>query len=115
MQAEWTLVAPELLFAEVSNSLWAMCRRGDISREDFCEAVDVLKGAPISVPFSMRQLAASAGRLAVDLDHPVCDCFYLALAIEEPYPVMTADLRFHDKVRDHPYLSVRIWHVAQIT
>ncbi len=26
----------------------------------------------------MRQLAAAATRLAVDLDHPLYDCFYLA-------------------------------------
>ncbi len=60
----------------------------------------------------MRQLAAAAGRLAMDLDHPVYDCFYLALAIQEQYPVITADTRFHDKVRVHPYLSDRVRHVA---
>jgi predicted nucleic acid-binding protein len=44
----------------------------------------------------------------------VYDCFYLALAILEQYPVVTADGRFHDKVRGHPYLSDRIVHVAQV-
>ena len=38
---------------------------------------------------------------------------YLALAIQTQYPVVTADQRFHDKVRGHPYLSDRIVHVAQ--
>ena len=109
------LVAPELVFAEAANALWALCRRGDISRADFAEAVDVLKGAPIALPASMRQLAASAGRLAIDLDHPVYDCFYLALAVQEQYPVITADSRFHDKVRRHPYLSDHIRHVAQVS
>ena len=73
-----------------------------------------LKAAPIGVPFSMRQLAASAVRLAVDLDHPVYDCFYLALAIQEQYPVVTADARFHGKVSRHPYLADRITHVASL-
>ncbi len=50
----------------------------------------------------------------MDLDHPVYDCFYLALAIQEQYPVITADARFHDKVRGHPYLSDRIRHVANV-
>jgi predicted nucleic acid-binding protein len=86
LDRELTLVAPELLFAEAANALWAMCRRGDIAQADFAEAVDVLKAAPIAVPVSMRELAASAARLATDLDHPAYDCFYLALACSNNIP-----------------------------
>ena len=110
-----TLIAPELLYAEVSNALWAMRRRGDIGEEDFVDATDALKVAPVSVPFSMRQLVASASRLAADLDHPVYDCFYLALAVHEQYPVVTADLRFHRKVSSHPYLSDRVTYITGLT
>lgn len=109
-----TLVAPDLLFAEVSNALWALQRRGGLTLDDLAEAIEVLKSAPIAFPVSMRRLAASAMRLAVDLGHPAYDCFYLALAVHEQYPVITADTRFHDKVRKHPYLSDRIVHVADI-
>ena len=38
----------------------------------------------------------------------------LALAVQEQYPVVTADARFHEKVRGHPYLSDRITHVAAL-
>ncbi len=115
LEAETTLIAPELLFAEVSNALWAMRRRGDIDSADLADAIDALRVSPVAVPFSMRQLAAAAARLAVDLDHPVYDCFYLALAVQEQYPVITADARFHRKVRKHPYLSDRIMHLASLT
>ena len=108
-----TLIAPALVFAEASNALWAMHRRGDISRDELAEATDVLKSAPVAVPVSMRRLAASAVRLAVDLGHPAYDCYYLALAMQEQHPVITADTRFFDRVREHPYLSDRIVHVAQ--
>ena len=108
------LIAPALLFADVSNALWAMHRRGDISGEDLAEAVDVLRAAPVAVPLSVCQLASAATRLAVDLDHPVHDCLYLALAMQVQYPVITADTRFHDKVRAHPYLHDRIVHVARV-
>lgn len=114
LEAEAALIAPELLFAEVCNALWAMHRRGDIGGEDLAEATDALRAAPVGVPFSMRQLAASSARLAIDLDHPVYDCFYLALAVQEQYPVVTADARFHEKVRSHPYLSDRIVHLAAL-
>ena len=109
-----TLAAPELVFAEAANALWAMRRRGDISPADMAAAVDVLKAAPITVPLSMPRLAAAATRLAADIDHPAYDCFYLALAIQTGYPVATADMRFHDKVRAHPYLSDRVLHLANI-
>jgi predicted nucleic acid-binding protein len=109
-----TLVAPELLFAEAANALWVICRRGDITKADFAEAVDVLKAAPIAVPVSMRELASPAARLATDLGHPAYDCFYLALAMQEQYPVVTADQRFYDIVRKHPDLSDRVVHVASL-
>ena len=109
-----TLVAPELMFAEVVNALWTMRRRGDITAEDLGEAVDALKAAPVAIPFSMAQLAAAAAQLAIDIGHPAYDCFYLALAIQTGYPVVTADIRVHDKVRAHPYLSDRIRHIAQL-
>ena len=108
-----TLIAPELVFAEASNALWAMHRRGDLTRDDLTDATDLLRSAPISVPVSMRRLAAGAVRLAVDLGHPAYDCYYLALAMQEQYPVVTADTRFHDRVREHPYLSDRLVHVAR--
>jgi hypothetical protein len=41
-----TCVAPDLLFAEAGNALWAMCRRGDFGKEDYAEALEVLRGAP---------------------------------------------------------------------
>ena len=107
-----TCVAPALVFAEVANALWAMRRRRDIAADDLTEAVNTLQAAPLSVPVSMLHLSAAASRLATDLDHPVYDCFYLALAVQTQYPMVTADVRFHDRVRSHPYLADRIVHVA---
>jgi predicted nucleic acid-binding protein len=99
------LAAPELIYAEAANALWAIARRGQIGAADVREALDLLADAPLMVPSSMRQLMAAAARLAVDLDHPVYDCLYLALALQEQRPVITADLRFHRVVRAHPYLA----------
>ena len=115
LDARLTLQAPELLFAEVANALWAMHRRGDIDGNALTDAIDLLRAAPIVTPLPMRQLAAAATRLATDLRHPVYDCFYLALAVHEQHPVVTADTRFYDTVRRHPYLSDRVVHVANLT
>jgi predicted nucleic acid-binding protein len=112
LSGEATLVAPALVFAEATNALWALRRRGDIAVDDMADAVHALKSAPIATPVAMSGLAAAAARLAIDLDHPAYDCFYLALAIQTQYPLVTADARFQDKVRRHPYLAESVLHVA---
>lgn len=112
LKSDATLVAPALVFAEAANALWAIRRRGDIDVDDMTDAVHALWVAPIATPVSMSRLTPAAARLAADLDHPTYDCFYLALAIQTQYPVVTADTRFHDKVRSHPYLAESILHVA---
>lgn len=107
-----TLLAPDLLFAEATSALAAKHRAGEIEAEQLADAVALLRSAPVATPLSMRRLAASSARLARDLAHPVYDCFYLALAIHENYPVVTADNRFCGKVRRHPYLADRVVHLA---
>jgi predicted nucleic acid-binding protein len=81
------------------------CSSGRIGAADVREALDLLADAPLTVPSSMRQLMAAAARLAADLDHPVYDCLYLALALQEQRPVITADRRFYEVVQGHPYLA----------
>ncbi|MCY3966633.1 MAG: type II toxin-antitoxin system VapC family toxin [Acidobacteria bacterium] len=114
LEGNATLLAPELLFAEATNALWAMCRRGDIGREDLAGAVALLRRAPVATPVPMRQLASAASQLSMDLEHPTYDCFYLALALQERYPVVTADMRFLDRVQGHPYLADSIRHIGDI-
>lgn len=106
-------IALSLVFAEAVNAVWAMHQRGDISGQDLSDAVDTLLAAPITLPVSMPQLSAAAARLASDLGHPAYDRCCLALAIQSQYPVVTADTRFHDGVRFHPYLVDRIVHLAE--
>lgn len=114
LEGNATLLAPELLFAEATNALWAMCRRGDIGREDLAAAVTLLRKAPVATPVPMRQLASAASQLSMDLEHPTYDCFYLALALQERHPVVTADMRFLDRVQSHPYLADSIRHIGEI-
>ena len=106
--------APELVFAEAANALWAIHRRGKIAASDLVEAIAVLQNAPISIPRPMSKLMPAASQLAIDLDHPVYDCFYLALAIQTQYPVVTADQTFYRKASAHSYLSRFLVDLAQI-
>lgn len=114
LERDVVLLAPDLLYAEAASALWALSRRGDVAAADVREALAVLADVTLHIPASMRQLMPAATRLAQDLDHPVYDCFYLALAVQQQYPLLTADRRFQAKVRDHPYLGDRVCHLYEI-
>ena len=109
-----SLLAPDLLFAEAANALWAMSARGDLEDQEFHEAVQTLRMAPVLVPSTLLQLTPAASRLAADLGHPIYDCFYLALAIQEKAPLITADLRFCERVESHPYLSDSVVRLGEL-
>ena len=91
------LLAPELLVAECANILWKKARRNELSREEALLAARLLQTAAIEL-VPTRSLLAAATRIAIELDHPAYDCLYLALAIENDCPFVTADERFLRKL-----------------
>ena len=102
-----SLAAPDLIFAEVANVMWKLWRRGVLTDARYAARGEALKDAPLMVT-PVGDLLASAMRLARELDHPVYDCFYLALAVREGCPAVTADQRFAAAAAGHPYLSAFI-------
>lgn len=86
------LHAPRLLASEVTNALWRKVRVGELERRD----AGPLAGAVPDMPLHWaadEELSASAARLAIEMDRPVYDCFYLALAHRIAATVVTADAR----------------------
>jgi predicted nucleic acid-binding protein len=88
-----TLVAPDLLFAECANALWVMARRKLISRSNATVAFAAIEAAPVRV-VPLRAHAVAAQAIAFDLDQPVYDCLYLAVALAERAILVTADAGF---------------------
>jgi predicted nucleic acid-binding protein len=91
------LIAPQLIVAEVCNAGWKAVRAGTALPEQ-------LEIAAARLPAVLDELVPLAG-LAVDavaaataLDHPVYDCFYLALAAQRNARMMTADRRLSMRV-----------------
>jgi predicted nucleic acid-binding protein len=91
------LLAPQLLWAEIGNTLWKRRRRGESSLGEVRRMLAAVRRLPVTA-FAHRQLLASAFELAVKLDQTVYDCLYLALADERKVPLVTADRRFHRAV-----------------
>lgn len=109
------LLAPSLIFAEASNALWTMQRKGDLKIDRMVKAMDTLRYSPILIPTSMEELSKNAIRIAANIDHAVYDCYYLALAIRMDCSVITADKRFYNKVRIWKELSERVLHVSEVS
>ncbi len=86
------LAAPVLVLAETANALWRKARVGSITR---AEAAEVAKGiAPMFTRLvPLQALQDQALDLALRRDHPAYDCFYVALAMRQAAPILTADRR----------------------
>ena len=93
------IVAPDLILADVCNAAWKSLRRGELVAAQFDAILnDVAQPFSRLVPF--QQLIRPAAALTRELDHPVYDCLYLALAQAEELPVVTADQRLLSAVRE---------------
>jgi predicted nucleic acid-binding protein len=92
------LLAPELFVAECANILWKKVRRHELTAEEARLAAGLLQGADVEL-VPTRRLLVPATRLAIELDHSAYDCLYLALALENGCPFVTADRTFVQRVR----------------
>ncbi len=92
LRGESGLIAPSLLASEVGNAFWKAVRRGDIARDDAIAALRSVLG-PLDDLIPNETLHARAVEIAIDLRHPIYDCFYLALAEREDASLVTADAR----------------------
>jgi predicted nucleic acid-binding protein len=97
-QEEPELLAPDLMVAEVCDAAWRKVRLG---QSDSAQAREIALRLPHGV-LEFRPSAPLAPRaieLALALDHPVYDCFYLALAESERARMVTADRRLEERLR----------------
>jgi predicted nucleic acid-binding protein len=86
------LIAPALVYAEVGSAIWRAVLRGDVTATEAPRALSaVVTHYRRIIP--LAELAESALQLAMQLRHPIYDCFYLALAQRERCPLITADAR----------------------
>lgn len=87
-----TLVAPELIVAEIANVAWKKHARQEITAQHAGAMIRLIPRLLDSVA-SLVPLAAPAFRIARDLGHPVYDGFYLALAEREEAVLVSDDQR----------------------
>ena len=91
---EVKLLAPEILVAEIANSLWKRAQRGDIDRASAFGLFDSFEKVEIKLT-DIHDLIGNAMSIAFRHHHPVYDCLYIVLARNEGCDLVTADQRLH--------------------
>jgi predicted nucleic acid-binding protein len=84
------LMAPDVMPVEAANAWWKKVRRHEMTGADLDQAVANLLALEIRL-FPTAALLGRATSLAVQLDHPVYDCVYLALSGDGRGILATAD------------------------
>lgn len=87
--------APDLASAECANAIWKRVRRRQIDGLAAHKALAVLDAVPFEL-LPLQPLTETALGLALEYDHPVYDCYYLAAAITHDANLATADARLYD-------------------
>ena len=94
---EHVLHAPHLMAAEVANALWRKARAGEFDANEASTLMASIRQMPVNWAED-ETISDYAVRLAVELDHPAYDCMYLALAHRLGARLVTADIRFANRV-----------------
>ena len=105
------LYAPDFFLTEVANVIWKKARRNDIpSPQPYIEELANITDAVVLQPST--ELVIKATALAVQIDHPVYDCVYLACAETWAAPLVTADEKLAQRARE-AYPTVDVWNIGE--
>jgi predicted nucleic acid-binding protein len=99
------LIAPDLVIAEIASAIWKFVRFEGVSTES---AAAVLSEADqhFDELVPAKGLKDQALSLALELRHPVYDCFYLALAQQRNCVVVTTDRRLVRRCAGTPFANL---------
>jgi predicted nucleic acid-binding protein len=102
--------APDFFLAEIANVVWLKRRRGEIGPYEAEAGLRFIR-RQIATLHSSDSLYERAFSLALRLDHPAYDCFYLACAEASGSALITVDRPLCD-VADRAGLGHLVCHLA---
>ena len=97
--------APDLIIPEVTNVAWRKLVLGQISREQAEKIAQAIHRSPLKI-IPSSSLHERALGIAIEVQHSVYDCFYLALAESLGTVVITADRRLGRKLANSTFSSL---------
>lgn len=106
LESETPLIAPSLIGAEIANAVWKAVIRGDFRNADTSPGLTLALGLFDRI-VPIEELNLRALEIAIELKHPVYDCFYLALAERENATLATADRKLIDAAKKRGGVRIR--------
>ncbi|SHJ12618.1 PIN domain-containing protein [Palleronia salina] len=97
------MVAPALFRIEAGNVLRTLAAKQIPPDERAIDLFLFLQTAPVTIIDADELLERRALELALEIDHPIYDCVYLALAERMDRQLVTADRRFLNILSKTPY------------
>jgi len=86
------IIAPELVSAEIGNAIWKRAAKGELPVATATKALAIAISL-FAALVPLRELSGRAMEIAIQLKHPIYDCFYIALAERERATLISADRR----------------------
>ncbi|MGH3144193.1 MAG: type II toxin-antitoxin system VapC family toxin [Rubrobacter sp.] len=102
------LSSPDLVRAEVGNVMWKRWRRGEISAEEAGETLRHFGRLPLRIQTS-GILMETAWSVARRFDRSFYDGVYVALAERVGYPLVTADRKLYNALRESDLAEPLVW------
>ncbi len=108
LRQDTTLLAPDLVWAEVGNALWRKWRAGELTATEVERILSDFRRFPLRI-HSGESLYGVAWAVAQASGRTFYDCLYLALAMSSGCPVVTADRRFFNGLANAPWIDHCLW------
>lgn len=102
------LWAPDFIWAEFGSILLKKWRRGEISQEKAHFILGSFRHFSLKA-HSSEALGEVAWEIASRFQRSFYDSLYLALAIQQGYPMVTADRRFYNALQSSPVAHHILW------
>lgn len=100
------LIAPDLALIEVTNALWRKIRVGEVTPLQVNKAIEEM-GAILTLWPVTAEMTRLAFEIAQKIGHSMYDCMFLACAMQEEAQLITADVKFAEKIK-HTDFSIKV-------
>ena len=107
------LEAPDVMLVECANILWKKVHVRGLAENQAIERWDTLAGSPVAL-IPSGELLEAALRLSLEIDHPVYDCLYMALAMRSNVPLVTDDRELFNAMRRKKAMAGHVVLLSEI-